>query len=198
MNSTNTLVYQKCITFNKKGMDPKKEETKKVIIKKEKTTNNVKKGLFVAQAPALAQAQENPTQHGGSVVCVKVAQLRTGASSPSKKKYNDLKEWMADKNNVYIARQGVVFIETEEGKKERWPKEASPFANPYAVGKDGTREEVIEKFEEDMRGRLEDEKEGQKWRKALMGLKGKTLGCWCKPEPCHGDVLLKLIDEYSE
>ena len=31
----------------------------------------------------------------------------------------------------------------------------------------------------------------------LMGnldeLDGKTLGCFCKPEPCHGDVLLELI-----
>ena len=31
----------------------------------------------------------------------------------------------------------------------------------------------------------------------LMDLKGKTLGCWCKPESCHGDVLLDLIEEYS-
>ena len=27
-------------------------------------------------------------------------------------------------------------------------------------------------------------------------LVGKTLGCWCKPEPCHGDVLVKLVKEY--
>lgn len=26
-------------------------------------------------------------------------------------------------------------------------------------------------------------------------LKGKTLGCWCKPQSCHGDVLLQLIEE---
>lgn len=24
-------------------------------------------------------------------------------------------------------------------------------------------------------------------------LKGKTLGCWCPPKPCHGDVLICLI-----
>jgi len=27
-------------------------------------------------------------------------------------------------------------------------------------------------------------------------MKGKNLGCWCFPEPCHGNVLLELIDEY--
>jgi hypothetical protein len=25
-------------------------------------------------------------------------------------------------------------------------------------------------------------------------LKGKTLGCWCKPEACHGDILAELAD----
>lgn len=25
----------------------------------------------------------------------------------------------------------------------------------------------------------------------LSGLYGKTLGCWCKPGPCHGDVLAR-------
>lgn len=30
----------------------------------------------------------------------------------------------------------------------------------------------------------------------LHELKGKTLGCWCKPGPCHGDVLVKFVDLY--
>jgi hypothetical protein len=25
-------------------------------------------------------------------------------------------------------------------------------------------------------------------------LKGKTLGCWCKPKSCHGDILAELAD----
>ena len=29
---------------------------------------------------------------------------------------------------------------------------------------------------------------------SLPELKDKTLGCWCKPEKCHGDVLVELID----
>jgi hypothetical protein len=32
---------------------------------------------------------------------------------------------------------------------------------------------------------------------ALLNLKDKNLGCWCSPEPCHGDVLIKLIKEFS-
>jgi hypothetical protein len=31
----------------------------------------------------------------------------------------------------------------------------------------------------------------------LHELKDKTLGCWCKPDKCHGDVLIELIDKMS-
>jgi hypothetical protein len=30
---------------------------------------------------------------------------------------------------------------------------------------------------------------------ALPELAGKVLGCWCKPQACHGDVLVKLCKE---
>lgn len=33
--------------------------------------------------------------------------------------------------------------------------------------------------------------------KDLQELKGKTLGCWCKPKPCHGDILVELIDKLT-
>ena len=28
---------------------------------------------------------------------------------------------------------------------------------------------------------------------ALPELRGKILGCWCKPQACHGDVLVELV-----
>jgi hypothetical protein len=28
----------------------------------------------------------------------------------------------------------------------------------------------------------------------LRKLYGKTLGCWCKPGPCHGDIMVMYID----
>jgi hypothetical protein len=30
--------------------------------------------------------------------------------------------------------------------------------------------------------------------RARAELRGKTLGCWCKPAPCHGDVLAEIAD----
>jgi hypothetical protein len=104
-------------------------------------------------------------------------------------KYNDLKEWMKDENNIYIGRAGVVFIENE-----RFPKESSIFANPYKVGKDGTRDEVIKKYKKYIIEKIENDKT---LRNELLALKGKNLGCWCFPELCHGNVLLQLIKLYS-
>jgi hypothetical protein len=39
------------------------------------------------------------------------------------------------------------------------------------------------------------EGEGKHLLEDLPELKGKVLGCWCAPKSCHGDVLLKLIEE---
>ncbi|GAG80475.1 unnamed protein product [marine sediment metagenome] len=72
------------------------------------------------------------------------------------------------------------------------------FGNPFRIGPDGNRMEVINKYNQWLRGEaficFKQE------RKTLIlqnlhHLKGKTLGCWCKPKPCHGDVLVKLIGE---
>lgn len=60
-----------------------------------------------------------------SVVNVKVAYIRP-------KGYDNLREWIKDKNNVYVGRKGIVFI-----NGERFPKELSPFANLFKVGRDG-------------------------------------------------------------
>lgn len=37
----------------------------------------------------------------------------------------------------------------------------------------------------------------QNLKDELMSLKGKTLGCLCEPESCHGDVLLELIESLN-
>ena len=36
------------------------------------------------------------------------------------------------------------------------------------------------------------------WRTKVASLRGKVLGCFCAPGPCHGDVLARLAEEWSE
>lgn len=73
-----------------------------------------------------------------------------------------------DKYDVYIGR-------------------GSKWGNPYVIGKDGNREMVIQQYESYAREKFTIEE--------LLSLKGKVLGCYCKPLACHGDVLIKLLGE---
>ncbi len=114
-----------------------------------------------------------------SVVNCKVVNIRP--------QYQNLKEWMNDSDNVYVGRGGVVFIDGE-----RFPKENSPFCNPYKIGKDGSRDEVLVKYKEYIKTKLTSPDFANK----LKGLKGKNLGCWCFPEPCHANILLELLKNY--
>lgn len=65
------------------------------------------------------------------------------------------------------------------------------WGNPYIVGVDGTREEVIAKHrawiytQPELLAAIKPE------------LQGKRLGCWCRPHKpsCHGDILAWIADE---
>jgi hypothetical protein len=63
----------------------------------------------------------------------------------------------------------------------------SPWGNPFKAGRDGTREQVIAKYEKWLLTQPE-------LVAALPELRGKVLGCWCAPKACHADVLLKLAN----
>ncbi len=61
----------------------------------------------------------------------------------------------------------------------------SKWGNPFAIGRDGTRDEVIAKY--------------RAWlmqQPALLAqlpeLRGKNLVCWCAPQRCHADVLVEF------
>src|SRR5262245_29816731 len=64
----------------------------------------------------------------------------------------------------------------------------SEWANPYVVGQHGTRDECIAKY------RNEHLPAHPELIAALPELRGKVLACWCAPEPCHGDVLVRLAN----
>ncbi len=61
-----------------------------------------------------------------------------------------------------------------------------PFGNPFKIGPDGTREEVVEKYAEWVLTQPE------LLATIKVELKDKVLGCWCAPKLCHGDILVEL------
>jgi hypothetical protein len=52
-----------------------------------------------------------------------------------------------------------------------------------------TREEAVKLYEEWIRSQPE------LMAAAKKELKDRTLGCWCAPLLCHGDVLIKIVNE---
>jgi hypothetical protein len=66
----------------------------------------------------------------------------------------------------------------------------SKFANPFPINEQQNRDEVIRKYTRWLWGEL---KEGRVSLDELVAMKGKRLVCFCAPQKCHGDVLLKAI-----
>lgn len=72
----------------------------------------------------------------------------------------------------------------------------SPFGNPYEIGKDGTRDEVIENYRYHLFYQIDNY---QIDFKLLLSLEGKTLGCYCATGiPCHGYVIIEGINYLKE
>jgi len=66
----------------------------------------------------------------------------------------------------------------------------SVYGNPFYIGKDGTRKEVVIKYYKWLIGKIVIPNRKPPSRKDLKKLIGKRLGCFCKPKLCHGDVLI--------
>lgn len=63
----------------------------------------------------------------------------------------------------------------------------SKWGNPFLIGKDGDRVEVIKKYRAWVLNQ-------PKLLADLQELRGLRLGCWCSPAICHGDILAELAN----
>lgn len=70
----------------------------------------------------------------------------------------------------------------------------SEFANHYSMA-EHTRSDAIEKYRKWLHWKFNADPD---FRTRLLALKGKRLGCWCKPKACHADVLVELIEELAK
>lgn len=84
---------------------------------------------------------------------------------------NKYKVSMSDPDVVYIGRGSV-------------------WGNPYIIGVDGTREEVVAKFGKLLWNLM---KSGSITKKDLLSLDGKRLACYCAPQACHGDMIKRAV-----
>lgn len=74
------------------------------------------------------------------------------------------------------------------GRPSKWGNPFSHKPSSLAEVKVATRQEAIDKYREWIRSQPD-------LMASLEELRGKRLGCWCRPKLCHGDVLLELLGE---
>lgn len=80
-----------------------------------------------------------------------------------------VKGWRMPPNAIYV------------GRPTKW-------GNPFKIGVDGNREQVIKKYEAWLDEKLKEDP------KFLAPLYGKDLVCWCPLNlPCHADVIIRKL-----
>ena len=90
--------------------------------------------------------------------------------------FKNFEDWNSKENTLYIGRSMKFYVKGT--KKSKWH-------NPFSVKKFGRKKclELYEKYILDFKD----------LNVCLNELEGKELGCWCHPESCHGDILIKLL-----
>lgn len=83
-----------------------------------------------------------------------------------------------DEYDVYIGRGSV------------WGNPFSHLPETKALYKVDTRDEAIEMYRKYLWNQMYD---GKITKDMLRSLSGKRLGCFCKPQSCHGDVIAKAV-----
>ena len=77
----------------------------------------------------------------------------------------------------------------------RYAGRPSPLGNPFLIGRDGSRDDVIDQYrrwidEEIRTGRLTDAE--------LLAYEGFDLVCWCAPKRCHCEIIIEKVREARE
>ena len=79
-------------------------------------------------------------------------------------------------------------VHCKKSKYDVYIGRPSDWGNPFVIGKDGDRADVIRKYRDWVM------RQPDLLSRAKTELRGQRIACWCKPEACHGDVLAEIAD----
>ena len=107
-------------------------------------------------------------------------------SAREEEDYKSFAQWYDGENNIYIGKNAAKYTQRSVCDS-KW---TNPFmCVDWSVSKEEwVLEDLVNCYENYVR-------RNPKLMNSLYELEGKQLGCWCKPGPCHGDVLVKLYKE---
>jgi hypothetical protein len=73
--------------------------------------------------------------------------------------------------------------------------EPTGFGNPFKIGESGSRDNVLDMYTHYFIGRL---RADSVFKQKIEALRGKKLGCYCKPKSCHGDVIADYLNSLPD
>lgn len=97
-----------------------------------------------------------------------------------------------------VSARPIIIVNKHHGKSGEYIGRGSPLGNPYIIGKDGSREQVIAKYrvwlnEQIMRKNPVVLDELNRLGNKAIDEKGLALQCFCYPKPCHGEVIKEKL-----
>ena len=102
---------------------------------------------------------------------------------------NDMLQGPVEAMRFLTAADGTQVVNMQAEWYDLRIDRASKWGNPFRIGRDGSRDEVVRKY-----ALWITQGEGQRLLPHLGKLRGKRLGCWCAPQRCHGEVLVWLMN----
>lgn len=94
--------------------------------------------------------------------------------------------WICD-NKIYIGRKST---------KLNLPE--SPLANPFIIGKDGDRNEVVQKYRIWLNQQIQQKTKVYDYLINLSKLHQSPddyyFSCYCFPQSCHGDIVINALN----
>jgi hypothetical protein len=73
---------------------------------------------------------------------------------------------------------------------------ASPLANPFKITKQTTRDDVLDLYSRWLSFQIEVQNHQVLTELVkILNCETATLGCWCSPQLCHGDVIAKFLTD---
>lgn len=102
----------------------------------------------------------------------------------------ELRKWAENGETVVVNMKTDARVIAWAERERRYVRidRMTAWGNPFVMGEDGDRETVIRHYMDHY----------LPFKPSLdpATLRGKVLGCWCAPAPCHGDVLRATADEH--
>ncbi|AHN83336.1 DUF4326 domain-containing protein [Escherichia phage Bp4] len=97
-----------------------------------------------------------------------------------------------------VSARPINIVNKHHGKSGEYIGRGSPLGNPFVIGKDGSREQVIAKYrvwlnEQIMRKNPVVLDELNRLGNKAIDEKGLALQCFCYPKPCHGEVIKEKL-----